>query len=459
MALNPFFLQGSANEQFLVQDLVNEQLKMYGLDVYYIPRKILGTETLSREVTLSKLDDNFIIEAYLNNYEGYGANSEILSKFGVQLKSEISLTISEERFQLFIEPFLKDLQKADPTEIIVTDRPREGDVIYFPLGERLYEIKNVEHEKPFFQLGKNYIYELSCELLELEDEIIETSVDEIDSAVENYGYITTLTFVSSGINATATATIANEGSVRQITLTNDGYDYTSAPTVSISTAPVGGTNATAVAIKTDSSVYEVLITNAGAGYTETPTVTFSGAGGAGAAATATLGDGSVQYISIANTGANYVVTPTITLTGPSTISAGSSATAQAVIGAGGSVTDIRLSNAGFGYTSAPVVAISSAPSAGIGTFQVNEIVTGSLSGTTARVKKYDQDDNTLNVYINSGNFTAGETITGSDSGASYTLLSYNSDPGIEIEYSQNEEIEELADDILDFTESNPFGTY
>jgi len=459
MALNPFFLQGSANEQFLVQDLVNEQLKMYGLDVYYIPRKILGTETLSREVTLSKLDDNFIIEAYLNNYEGYGANSEILSKFGVQLKNEISLTISEERFQLFIEPFLKDLQKADPTEIIVTDRPREGDVIYFPLGERLYEIKNVEHEKPFFQLGKNYIYELSCELLELEDEIIETSVDEIDSAVENSGYITTLTFVSSGINATATAIIANEGSVREITLTNDGYDYTSAPTVSISTAPVGGTNATAVAIKTDSSVYEVLITNAGAGYTETPTVTFSGAGGAGAAATATLGDGSVQYISIANTGANYVVTPTITLTGPSTTAAGSSATAQAVIGAGGSVTDIRLSNAGFGYTSAPVVAISSAPSAGIGTFQVNEIVTGSLSGITARVKKYDQDDNTLNVYINSGNFTAGETITGSDSGASYTLLSYNSDPGIEIEYSQNEEIEELADDILDFTESNPFGTY
>lgn len=459
MALNPFFLQGSANEQFLVQDLVNEQLKMYGLDVYYIPRKILGTETLSREVTLSKLDDNFIIEAYLNNYEGYGANSEILSKFGVQLKNEISLTISQERFQLFIEPYLKDLQQADPTEIIVTDRPREGDVIYFPFGERLYEIKNVEHEKPFFQLGKNYIYELSCELLELEDEIIETSIDEIDSAVEDYGYITTLTFVSSGINATATATIATEGSVRQITLTNDGYDYTSAPTVSISTAPVGGTNATAVAIKTDNSVYEVLITNAGAGYTETPTVTFSGGGGAGAAATATLGDGSVQFISIANTGANYIVAPTVTLTGPSTTAAGSSATAQAVIGAGGSVTDIRLSNAGFGYTSAPVVAISSAPSAGIGTFQVNEIVTGSLSGTTARVKKYDQDDNTLNVYINSGNFTAGETITGSDSGASYTLLSYNSDPGIEIEYSQNEEIEELADDILDFTESNPFGTY
>ena len=110
MALNPFFLQGSASEQFLMQDLVNEQLKIYGLDVYYIPRKILGSEKLSREVTLSKLDDNFIIEAYLDNYEGYGANSEILSKFGVQLKNEISLTISEERFQLSIEPFLRDVK-------------------------------------------------------------------------------------------------------------------------------------------------------------------------------------------------------------------------------------------------------------------------------------------------------------------------------------------------------------
>ncbi len=456
MALNPFFLQGSASEQFLMQDLVNEQLKIYGLDVYYIPRKILGSEKLSREVTLSKLDDNFIIEAYLDNYEGYGANSEILSKFGVQLKNEISLTISEERFQLSIEPFLRDLQAANPGEIIVVDRPREGDVIFFPLGERLYEIKNVEHEKPFFQLGKNYIYQLSCELLELEDEIIETNVEAIDNSVEDSGYITTLTLENLGINATAAAFIATTGSVRKIEVTNDGYNYSTAPIVAISSAPVGGTNATAIAIVNNKAISEVVITNAGVGYTEIPTVTFSGGGGSGAAATAILGDGSVQYISVAATGANYVTAPTVTLTGPSI---GSSATAVSIIGAGGSVTDIRLTDAGFGYTSTPVVAISSAPSAGIGTFIKNEIVTGSLSGTTARVKKYDEDAQTLDVYINSGNFTSGETITGGTSNAQYTLASYNSDPGIEIEYSQNQEIEELADDILDFTESNPFGTY
>jgi hypothetical protein len=456
MALNPFFLQGSANEQFLLQDLVNEQLKIYGIDVYYIPRKILGSETISREVTLSKLDDNFIIEAYLDNYEGYGANTDILSKFGVQLKNEISLTISEERFQLFIEPFLKDLKASEPGEILITNRPREGDVIYFPLGERLYEIKNVEHEKPFFQLGKNYIYQLSCELLELEDEIIETNVDEIDSVMEDYGYITQLLLENSGTNATAIANIALTGSVRKIEVTNDGYSYESTPTVAISTAPVGGTDAEAIAVLSNKAISEILITNAGAGYTVTPTVTFTGGGGSGAAATAVLGNGSVQFISVATTGAGYVTAPIVTIGGPGS---GVTATAKSVVGAGGSISEIRLTDGGFGYVSTPVVAISSAPSSGIGTYVRNEIVTGSLSGAKARVKKYDQDAQTLEVYINSGNFTSGEIITGETSNAQFTLSSFDSDPGNKIEFSQNEELEELADDILDFTESNPFGTY
>lgn len=252
MALNPF-LQGSPGEQFLLQDLINEQLKIYGIDIYYIPRKIIGSNKIIREASLSKLDDNYVIEAYLNNYEGYGRNTDIMTKFGIQLNNEITLTISKERFETFISPFLSDLQQSNPTEILVSDRPREGDVIYFPLGKRLYEIKHVEFENPFYQLGKNYIYEIRCELLELEDEIIDTSVDEIDDTVQDYGYITKLIIAGVGVTATATASLTGigTGSVRSIGITNDGYNYTSTPTVTIS-APEhpSGVTATAVAITT-----------------------------------------------------------------------------------------------------------------------------------------------------------------------------------------------------------------
>lgn len=93
MALNPFFLQGSPGEQRLVQSLINEQLKIYGVEVVYIPRKFVRRETIIREVTTSKFDDNFAIEAYVNNYEGYSGQGDILTKFGMNLKDELSLVI------------------------------------------------------------------------------------------------------------------------------------------------------------------------------------------------------------------------------------------------------------------------------------------------------------------------------------------------------------------------------
>ena len=183
MALNPFFLQGSANEQYLIQDLINEQLKIYGIDVYYIPRKFIRTDNILKEVETSKFDDNFIIEAYLDNYEGYAPGSDLMTKFGLRLKNEINLIISQERFEEFIAPFLDGLQQGI-TDGNITDydinlitRPREGDLIYFPLGQRLFEIKRVEAEKPFYQLNKTYVYELLCELFEYENEDIGTGVD------------------------------------------------------------------------------------------------------------------------------------------------------------------------------------------------------------------------------------------------------------------------------------------
>ena len=204
MALNPFFLQGSAGEQRLVQDLINEQLKIYGVDVIYIPRKFVKKQTILKEISSSKFDDNFAIEAYISNYDGYTGQGDILTKFGMSLKDELSLIISRERFEDFISPFL---DSSDTDEIILATRPREGDLIYFPLGQRLFEVKFVEHEVNFYQLGKLYVYELKCELFEYEDEVIDTTVQEIDTQVQEEGYITTLTMVGFGLSASATTTI------------------------------------------------------------------------------------------------------------------------------------------------------------------------------------------------------------------------------------------------------------
>ena len=116
MALNPFFLQGSPNEQFLVQDLINEQLKIYGIEVYYLPRKVFKTDNIIKEIQSSKFDDSFLIEAYLNNYDGYAPDSDIMTKFGLRLKNEINLTISRERYEEFIAPFLEGISSG--TEIL-----------------------------------------------------------------------------------------------------------------------------------------------------------------------------------------------------------------------------------------------------------------------------------------------------------------------------------------------------
>ena len=104
MVLNSFFLQGSQGEQNLVQDLINEQLRMYGVEVHYLPRKYITEKTVIREVIQSTFDDAYPIEAYLENYDGYGDQTTILSKFGIQALNEITITISKERYESYITP-------------------------------------------------------------------------------------------------------------------------------------------------------------------------------------------------------------------------------------------------------------------------------------------------------------------------------------------------------------------
>ena len=399
MALNPFFLQGSPNEQNLIQDLVNEHLKIYGVEVTYIPRKFVRKQTIIKEIQSSVFDDNFLLEAYVNTFDGYGGQGDIMTKFGVSLRDELTVTISKERFEDFISPFLA----ADDDYELAT-RPREGDVIFFPLGSRLFEVKFVEHEQPFYQLGKNYVYQLKCELFELEDEVFDTDIDEIDSQIEDIGYISTLQLIGVGVTATATPqlTSINRGYVREIVLNDDGNGYTSTPNVAISTAPntPGNVNATAVAITTTRagifSIERILLTNAGAGYTTPPLITITGGGGVGAAATAAVEQSNFGIIDflITNNGVGYAATPTVSIVGAST----SPAAVEVNLLADNTISDIFIKNAGIGYTQQPTITIASPTTIqGVGNFERGEIVRGVSSGIEARVKEWDTDTRILKI--------------------------------------------------------------
>ena len=482
MTLNSYFLQGSPGEQDLVQSLINEQIQIYGVEVYYLPRKIFKTDDIIKEIQSSKFDDSFLIEAYVNNVDGYAPDSDIMTKFGLRLKNEINLTISRERFEDFISPFLEGISSGIREGRItgftfgdLITRPKEGDLIYFPLGERLFEIKRVEHEKPFYQLGSLYTYDLSCELFEYENEFVDTSIAEIDNQLKEEGYITTIDLV--GVAQTATATVGvSSGRVAEIFLNNDGSGFTSAPTITFSDAPVGGHNASAVAITTEraniTSILRLEMTNAGAGYTEAPTISISGGGGSGAAATCSISTTfGVQQVVVGTAGTGYSASPTVTIaTPPSGINtAVINPVFNTSIGAG--INTVRILNSGIGYTSGPISLEFSGPTSGIGTFYYNETVTGQSSGITAVVKDFDAGvrvsaagtvtiigETKLRVSLNTGQFFEGETVVGGSSTATYIVKTHDLDSHDQPSDS-NEEIELEADSLLDFSESNPFGEY
>ena len=471
MALNPYFQQGSQGEQRLVQDLINEHLRIYGIEVTYIPRKFVNQATIIEEVTASKFDDNFSVEMYVNSYDGYSGAGDVLTKFGMSLRDEVELTVSKERFEEFIAPFM-----VSSDEIELGSRPREGDLVFFPLGQRLFEIKFVEHEDPFYQLGKNYVYKLKCELFEYEDEVIDTSLDIIDTQVQDEGYIATLQLVGVGRTAQATP-ILGSGYIREIFLNNDGSGFTGTPTVAISTSPSGQPldNATAVAFTTTranvTSIEKILLTNAGANYTSPPLITISGGGGTGAAATCsinTASNGVVRFVMTDN-GIGFGTAPVVTVAAPAAGIASDRAIGIASIGDAGNgfnrVNSIFVQNAGIGYTSAlPTVTIADPETiSGIGTYHFNEVVQGMRSGTQARVKNWDQDTGILSISnvgigTTTTGFFKGEDVKGLTSGALFSVSIYDKDDSTD-KYNEGDIFETEADAILDFTESNPFGTF
>lgn len=285
MPTSPYFPQqykGFTGEQNLIQDLVDEQIKLFGTDIYYMPRTILRDNTLD-DIIYNKYTEQFQIEMMLQNVEGFGSPSEFISKFGLRITDEVRFSVSQRRWDA-------EVAEHNPT-LTVNGRPNEGDLLYFPLTQDLYEIKFVEREDPFYQLGKIYYYTMTAEIYEYGSDDISTGVAEID-AIE--------TIFSNAIALTMA---------------------------------VGGT----------------------------------------------------------------------------------------------------------------------------GDFTIGETVSGSTTGTEAEVKSWDAATRVLQVINRTGTFATGEAMTGNDSSAVHVVGTFDTLNNTNSEYDQNRVIEDTADNIIDWTEGNPFG--
>jgi hypothetical protein len=171
MPTNVYFSTGTTSEQRLYEDLIIEQLKIYGQDVYYLPRKIANKDTIFGEDPASTFNDSYIIEMYVDNTDGYMGEQEIIKKFGLELRDDIKFTVSKLRWETLVG------NNAD----LVADRPQEGDIVYFPTTKAFFEIQFVEHEQPFYQQSALPVYKLSCTKWEYSSETVSTGVSEIDT--------------------------------------------------------------------------------------------------------------------------------------------------------------------------------------------------------------------------------------------------------------------------------------
>ena len=358
-------LNGSSQEQMFMGNLIIESIELYGQDIYYLPRTYVNKDTIFQEVESSNFTQALSVRAYVNNVDGWDGQGELLSKFGVRIEDKTTFIFSRTKFT----------QKVDDNAVLnVEGRPNEGDLIWFPTTKHLFEIKFVEAERPFYQLGKGYVWECQCELFEYSDEKLDTGVAAID-AIET----------------------AFANSIKLVMDAGGSGDFT---------------------------VGEEIV---GDLYLATATAAITG----NAVSSFTITDGGEHYKS--------ALPPTVTITG----GGGSGATGTAVVSATGIVSSITVSSGGTGYTSAPSVTIDYSP-----------------KDSRAEVKSWNSGTRELQVINRTGTFNTSETVKGLTSGALWSPESYNTlnNTNTADSIDQNYSFETADDDIIDFTEGNPFGT-
>ena len=175
MATNVFFSQAVKTEQNLIEDLVVESLRMYGHNCYYLPRKIVNEDTILGDAADSKFEDAYEVEMYLEGIEGFEGEGDLYSKFGVEVRDTATFILSRRSWERFV---------SLDANLATGLRPNEGDLIYFPLSKSVFEIKFVEHENPFYQLGKLYTFKMTCDLFEYSGEDFDTNIEALDTDLE-----------------------------------------------------------------------------------------------------------------------------------------------------------------------------------------------------------------------------------------------------------------------------------
>ena len=170
MPRNPYFSLGTHSEKTLYEDIIIEGLRIYGQDVYYLPRNIINKDGIFNEASLSEFGQAFSIEMYVENVDGFEGEGDILSKFGLEMRDQMTLVVANRRWEQLIGRF----------DANASVRPHEGDLVYFPLVKGLFEIRYVQEESPFYQIQNVPVFKLKCELFEYSNEAIDTGVAEID---------------------------------------------------------------------------------------------------------------------------------------------------------------------------------------------------------------------------------------------------------------------------------------
>ena len=221
MAKNSYFRDVNT-ENDLLHDLTIETIKIHGRDMVYIPRTLVNEDELFGEDTISKFENGVEIEMYIQSVDGFGGDGDFISKFGLEIRDTVELVVAKKRFA---ESFSHDSNIT---------RPREGDLIFFPLTKGLFEIKFVEHENPFYQLGKLYTYKLSCELFNYSHQDMDTGFSEIDKVEETENTLAvdlTMGSLVSGTNYHDGETVYQGSSLALATATAVVVDWNSSTKV------------------------------------------------------------------------------------------------------------------------------------------------------------------------------------------------------------------------------------
>lgn len=189
MPTNVYFNHAVSSEQHLYEDIVVESLRMYGHECFYLPREVIEEDSIFNEDVQSTFGDAYSVEMYIENTDGFEGEGDLMSKFGVEIRDQATFVISLRSWERFI---------SLDTNLATSLRPNEGDLIYFPLSGSMFEIKFVEHEDPFYQVGKLFVFKMRCELFEYSGEDFDTDIAQIDQVEDEQAYIIEMNMAAGG---------------------------------------------------------------------------------------------------------------------------------------------------------------------------------------------------------------------------------------------------------------------